>query len=69
MRKAWKIVTAIVLILILLGAVSVGVGLMTGGDAARVMETVEDRFHPTAYYEYAGEVIQVFKDAFLSPAA
>ncbi len=68
MKNGWRVVFIIALVAILLGTVSVGVGLMTGGDVARVMEVLEERYHPTMYIEYAGEVINTFREAMQAPA-
>ena len=36
MTKGWKIIGSVVLVLILLGAICIGVGFMTGGELLRV---------------------------------
>ena len=38
MAKAWKIVSAVCIIAVLLGALCVLVGLITGGDTQRVLD-------------------------------
>lgn len=42
MKKAWSVVLVIVFIAILLGAVAIGVGYITGADIAQVYSTLED---------------------------
>ena len=69
MKKGWNIILVIVLVAILLGAVCVGVGLMTGGDMPRVLNVMEDRYHPAVYYEYAGEVFDSVVEAIQTPAS
>ena len=63
MKKGWKIILCIVMVAILLGAVSVGVGLMTGGDMPRILSVLNERYHPTIYYEYALNVINTLWEA------
>jgi hypothetical protein len=58
MKKAWRIIIAIVLVAILLGSIGVGVGLITGGDINRVITTLDERYHPAVYYDYAVEVVK-----------
>ena len=38
MAKAWKIISAVCIITVLLGALCVLVGLITGGDTQRVLD-------------------------------
>ena len=38
MAKAWKIISAVCIIAVFLGALSVLVGLITGGDTQRVLD-------------------------------
>ena len=61
MKKGWKIVIALVLVALLLGAVCVGVGFLTGADMARIYSVLDDRYSITAYYEYAIQVAEVLK--------
>lgn len=46
---------------LLLGAVCVGVGFLTGADMARIYSVLDDRYSITAYYEYAIQVAEVLK--------
>ena len=59
MKKAWRIVVVIVLVAVLLGAMGVGVGLMTGADGARIYSVLDNRYHITMYYEYSQEVMNI----------
>ena len=69
MSKSWRVISLIVLIAILLGAVCVGVGLITGGDWDRIYTTLDARYHVDMYVDYVGEVFTVLKDAWvISPA-
>ena len=68
MKKGWSIVITLVLVAILLGAVCVGVGLMTGADMSRIFTVLDERYHPEMYYDYCVEVAQTLWEA-VFPAA
>lgn len=55
MRKAWQIVITVVLIVVLIGAVSVGVGLITGANMDRVFNVLDQQYNLSIYYEYITE--------------
>jgi len=57
MKKAWRIVIAIVLVCVLLGAVCIGVGMITGADMERIYSVLDDRYHLTMYYQYGLDVM------------
>ena len=59
MRKIWKILSVIILAMIILGAVFIGVGMITNADLTRIYGVLDSRWHITMYYEYAQEVIQL----------
>ena len=59
MKKGWRIVITIVLVAALLGAVCVGVGLMTGADGIRIFSILDDRYLLTEYYDYAGQIMDI----------
>ena len=42
MRKMWKVIVSIVLILILIGIIIIAVGFLTGGDTARIYQMAEN---------------------------
>ncbi len=73
MKKAGRIILIIVLVALLLGAVCVGVGLMTGADVMRVYSTLDDRYNISAYQEvytqYFTETINAVTEALQSPVA
>ena len=56
MKSGWKIILLVVLIAILLGAVCMGVGMMTGADFTRIWSTLDDKYHVAMYYQYFMEV-------------
>lgn len=51
MSKGWKIVGTIVLILVLFGAICIGVGFMTGGDLVDIYSTLKVRFNLEGYWD------------------
>lgn len=56
MKKAWNVVLVIVVICIAIGAVSAGVGVLTGADFERIGTQLE---------EYVAEKHNVDADAFI----
>ena len=56
MKSGWKIILIVVVIAILLGAICVGVGAMTGADFSRIWATLDNRYHVDMYYQYFVEV-------------
>ena len=52
MKSGWKIILIVVVIAILLGAVCMGVGAMTGADFTRIWATLDNRYHVDMYYQY-----------------
>ena len=73
MKKGWRIILVIVLAAVLLGAVCVGVGLMTGADTMRIYSTLDSRYNLTAYVQaysqYAVDVAEAFTEAWQTPVA
>ena len=49
MKKAGRVILIVVLAAVLLGAVCVGVGLMTGADITRIYSALDDRYNIAAY--------------------
>lgn len=50
MKSGWKIILIVVVIALLLGAVCIGVGAMTGADYSRIWSTLDSRYHVDMYY-------------------
>ncbi len=67
MKKAWRIVLTIVLVAVLLGAVCVGVGLITGADSSRIYNELDERYNVTSYFtawsDWAMKVINQVTEA------
>jgi hypothetical protein len=56
MKSGWKVILVVVVIAILLGAICMGVGSMTGADFSRIWSTLDNRYHVEMYYQYFLEV-------------
>lgn len=57
MAKGWKIVIAISFTAIVLGAVCIGVGLLTGAEFDRIISTLDQRYMLTEYYNWFVEAV------------
>jgi len=62
-KSGWKIILIVVLIALLLGALCMGVGAMTGADFTRIWSTLDDRYHIEMYYQYGLDVWQTLQAA------
>ena len=51
MSKGWKIIGGVVLVLILLGAICIGVGFMTGGDLVDIYSALNAKFRIVEYWD------------------
>ena len=69
MSKGWRVIMIVVMIAVLLGAVCVGVGVMTGGEWDRIHTVLDARYHVDVYVAYAQEVVHVIWTALTTPAA
>ncbi len=66
MKKMWRVILSIVLILILIGIVAVAVGFLTGADTARITQTAEENAlikQLMVYFNWFAEVVQTYKTA------
>lgn len=70
MKNGWRVVMIIVLVCIIIGAVCVGVGTLTGADPSRVTaileRTVEERYNVDAYafiHSWIPEVAGILRGA------
>ena len=55
MIKGWKLVIGISFAAIILGAVCIGVGLLTGADFERIFTTLDQRYQIVAYFNWLNE--------------
>ena len=69
MKKGWNIILVIVVICIAIGAVSAGVGVLTGADFARIGSTLEEdiaeqhNIDADAFiHEWIPEVMTILRD-------
>ena len=69
MKKAWNVILVIVVICIAIGAVSAGVGVLTGADFDRIGSTLEERvaekYNVDAdafIHEWIPEVMTILRD-------
>ena len=56
MKKGWKIVFTIFLIVIVIGIVGVGVGMLTGAEFTRIYSVLDDQYHIDMWLNYSAEV-------------
>ena len=63
MKKAWRVIFAIVLIAVLLGALCIGVGLLTGAKMDVIYQVLDNRYHIEVYYQYVLDVISAVTNA------
>lgn len=64
MKRGWYIVLIIVLSALLLGAVCVGVGFITGADSARIFAVLDNKYSISLYADYiTQQLIPAFEAA------
>ena len=63
MKKGWRVIGAVVLIAVILGAVCIGVGILTGADTNRIYSVIDNKYNLEIYRDYFQRVIQAFRDA------
>ena len=62
MKKGWRIILTIVLVVLILGGVSFGVGLLTGGDVDRIILNLDEHYQVMTYINtYTGYVRQLLQ--------
>lgn len=52
MKKAWKVILIIVLTTVVLGAICVGVGILTGANVDSIYAMLDERYYVGMYWEY-----------------
>lgn len=64
MKKGWRVIIIIVLVVVLLGGVSLAVGFMTGAETTRIMDTLDARYNINMWIDWFsqayGEIALVF---------
>ena len=61
MKKGWRIVISIVMVAILLGAVCIGVGVLTGANMERIYATLDNRYMMTQYYQWFLDTVAAYR--------
>ncbi len=51
MSRGWRVIGALVLVLVLLGAICIGVGFMTGGNVAGIYSNLNLRYNLVGHWE------------------
>lgn len=67
MQRAWRVVLSIVLVALIIGAICIAVGFMTGADVSRMMQTSENNGQLRtilSYAQWAKEAYQVIVEAY-----
>ncbi|MBR3475506.1 MAG: hypothetical protein IKH34_10655 [Oscillospiraceae bacterium] len=57
MSKGWRIIGGLVLMLVLLGALCIGVGFMTGGDIVEVYTSLNDKYQLSGIWDRRAEYV------------
>ena len=52
MKKAWKVILIIALVVLILGEIALGVGLLMQGSPQTVWDTASERFHFNDVYAF-----------------
>lgn len=66
MKSAWKIIIMVVLIALLLGVVSVAVGLMTGAEFGHIYAVLNNKYNLDFYLENLPDIISQVEAILLS---
>ena len=68
MNKGWRIILGIVLAALILGAVCIGVGFLTGAELPRITQNLEEHYHLSTwmetYAQYFTGLLQQLKNLF-----
>lgn len=51
MKNGWRVILTIVVVAILLGAICFGVGLLTGANPDRILQTLNQDYHLTNWVD------------------
>ena len=66
MKKGWRVIIIIVLVAVLLGAVSLAVGFMTGAETSRIIDTLDARYNINMWIDYFSTVYEQIALVFIS---
>lgn len=63
MKKVWKAVGVLVLIMVVLGAILIGVGFVTGADSSRIYSVLDNQYLLTDKIDWLAQVFDLYSDA------
>lgn len=66
MKKGWRLIILVVLVAVLLGAVAVAVGFMTGAETTRIYSVLDARYNLQGWYHYFLDVYSQIQAVFFS---
>ena len=66
MKKGWRVIIIIVLVAVLLGAVCLAVGYMTGAENSRILDTLDTRYNINMWIDYFSLVYEQVALVFIS---
>lgn len=66
MKKGWRLIILVVLVAVLLGAVAVAVGFMTGAETTRIYSVLDARYNLQDWYQYFMDVYSQIQAVFFS---
>ena len=66
MKKGWKIIGILVLVVIILGGICAGVGMMTGAEFDRIYDVLDAKYNLTILYRNCMQYLAEVKEAFIS---
>lgn len=64
MKGAWRVIIAVALIAALIGALCMGVGLLTGAKMDVIYQVLDARYHIEVYSQYVLDVVNAVTSAF-----
>lgn len=64
MKGAWRVIIAVALIAALIGALCMGVGLLTGAKMDVIYQVLDTRYHIEVYSQYVLDVVSAVTSAF-----
>lgn len=58
MKKIWKTIIIVVIVLLILGAAFIGVAMITGADFGRVQDLFNSTYNVSSFREYCTGIVQ-----------
>ena len=66
MKRVWKSVGVLVLTVVVVGAILIGVGFITGADTSRIYSVLDNQYLLTEKVSWLSEVIGLYSRALFS---